>query len=424
MPLLQPLRPSQSEGSALPKLRILFVGIGPPIPTTSGQRIRNRNLLRAIKSEGHEVTLICFGESGGPQPLSPELTEICKRARIVPLPPNGSSTDQFWSRLKALFTWNPHGVGHFQHEAMRSAVEEELTSGPFDLVICDDVYMLSNIPECSGTPVVLNKHDLTFEIFKRFSQIEKNLAKKIYARLECWKVRRLEFLACHRVSAIFACSPRDKEMIQESEPGSTVFVLPNTIDTAKYSSDSQDDGHTILYTGAMDWLPNRDAVAYFIEQIYPLVKKSIPEARFIIAGRNPPKDFCERYSEIGSVSFTGTVSDVGIQIARATVCVVPLRIASGTRLKILEASAAGKAVVSTRVGVEGLDLDAGQDILIADDPQSFAASVIKLLRDPNRRKHLAESARRKVEQLYGIPALQAAVRDAFESLRPALVRSR
>jgi len=365
---------------------------------------------------------MCFAEPDEIDRMPPELGEICEKVIMIPAPFHQHGWKQLASRLRALLTWEPYGLRHFRQKTMRSAIEQALSSGFFDLLICDDVYMFFNIPELHGTLLVLNKHDLTFEIFRRFSQIEKNLAKKIYARLECWKVRRLEFFACHRVSAIFACSQRDQKLIQDGEPGSTVFVLPNTIDTAKYNSDLQDDGRTILYTGAMDWLPNRDAVAYFLEQIYPLVKKSVPEAQFVVAGRNPPQEFCERYSQIGSVSFTGTVPDLGNQIARATVCVVPLRIGSGTRLKILEASAAGKPVVSTTVGAEGLDLNFGQDILIADDPESFAASVINLLHDPNQRKHLAKSARTKVERLYGIPALRAAVRNAFESLRPVPAR--
>jgi len=171
----------------------------------------------------------------------------------------------------------------------------------------------------------------------------------------------------------------------------------------------------VLYMGGMDWFPNRDAVEFFVTQILPELRVLAPEARFVVAGRNPPAEFVRRFAASG-ITFTGTVPDMRPEIARAAVCVVPLRIGSGTRLKILEAGAMGKPIVSTSIGAEGLDLIKGTEIILEDQPRAFAKAVADLLRDASRRRALGEEARRWVESRYSFPVLRSAVREALAKL--------
>ncbi|PYT34817.1 MAG: glycosyl transferase family 1, partial [Acidobacteria bacterium] len=156
----------------------------------------------------------------------------------------------------------------------------------------------------------------------------------------------------------------------------------------------------------MDWFPNRDAIEFFVNQIFPLIRRDAPAAEFIAAGRNPPRELIDRFSAVPGVKFTGTVPDMRPFLQQAGVCVVPLRIGSGTRLKILESAAAGKAIVSTRLGAEGLDFVDGQEILLADDPVSFAGCIVALLRDPSRRRAMGEAACRRVRQQYSCETLK------------------
>ena len=166
----------------------------------------------------------------------------------------------------------------------------------------------------------------------------------------------------------------------------------------------------------MDWFPNRDALEYFVRAIFPLVQKEVPGVRLIAAGRNPSPEFRARFADVSALEFTGTLPDLRPVIAKAAVCVVPLRIGSGTRLKILEAGAMGKAMVSTTVGAEGLDFVPGKEILIADDPAEFARNVVELLRDPARRKAIGEAARHRVLQDYDVTALERSIAAAFQRL--------
>src|SRR5260370_38802585 len=147
-------------------------------------------------------------------------------------------------------------------------------------------------------------------------------------------------------------------------PAARIYILPNVVDGRIYEPAYEDDGRTVLYVGAMDWFPNRDAVDYFAEEILPRLRRKVPQLHFTVAGRNPSQKMHERYRDFPDVTFTGSVAEMRPIIANAAVCVVPLRIGSGTRLKILEAAAMGKAIVSTRLGPEGLELFPAQRIAL------------------------------------------------------------
>jgi glycosyltransferase involved in cell wall biosynthesis len=166
----------------------------------------------------------------------------------------------------------------------------------------------------------------------------------------------------------------------------------------------------------MDWLPNQDGVEFLVRDILPRLRQLAPSVRVMLAGRNPSEAMLRRYAGDPDVSFTGTVADLRPIIARAAVCVVPLRIGSGTRLKILEAAAMGKAIVSTTLGAEGLDLEHGREILLEDRPDAFAEAVALLLTDRKRSSALGSAARLVVEEQYSIPALRRQLRHLLASL--------
>jgi glycosyltransferase involved in cell wall biosynthesis len=166
----------------------------------------------------------------------------------------------------------------------------------------------------------------------------------------------------------------------------------------------------------MDWYPNREALEFFVTGIFPRIRSQVPDVRFVVAGRNPPEEFRQRLGHIPGVEFTGTVSDTHAEIASAAGCVVPLRIGSGTRLKILEAAAMAKPVVSTRLGAEGLEFRDGQEIALEDEPAAFADAVVKLLSAAPDRHRLGQAARKRVEQNYRFHALRVSLRSAMSVL--------
>lgn len=392
-------------------MRILHLAMVPPEPPTNGHRLRCRSLLQALVHQGHRVSLLSYAGREEAAAPPPELARLCEEFQLLPEPQENPA----WGRLVSLASPRPYGARRFTTAAMRAAVTEKLKQG-FDAILCEDIYMAGNVPPDCTLPLLLNKHDITYRIVGQFVRGEHNWLKKLYGRLEHGKIRRLEIAACGAAAVVLACSDWDKELLAQDCPGANFAVLPNVVDVAAYTPANGDDGQTVLFAGAMDWLPNQDGAEYFLDQIMPKLRQLTPRARFVVAGRNPPRKMLRRYGGIPDVHFTGAVRDMRAVIAQAAVCAVSLRIGSGTRMKILEAGALGKAVVSTTLGAEGLGLRHGEEVLLADDPRSFAEAVAALLKDPALRQRLGRAARARVERDFSQAVLQARLAQALAAL--------
>lgn len=393
--------------------QILFVGLCPPCPMTNGQRIRNHNLIHVLKQEGFDVFLLAFAEPNEMAKPDEELHSLCANVKLIPMPRRTGRAREYFTRILNIFERAPYGPRRFRSKFMAAAIQTAVRQHRFEAIICDDVYIATNLPKNLSTPLLLNKHDLTYEIMARYIEKESNFLKRMYVSLESRKVRRLELAECNRASAVLACSTRDKNLIQGECPESRVFVLPNVVDMETYTPEADIDGNMVLFVGSLDWLPNRDAAEYFVDQVFPFLRKSHPDARFVVAGRFPPPEFRESLARVPGVELIANVPDIRNLLARSTVCVVPLRIGSGTRLKILEAAAMCRPIVSTRIGAEGLDFVEWQEIILEDDPEKFARAVSELLTDAERRKSMGQAARDRVYRQYGLPALRDAVRMAL-----------
>jgi len=396
-------------------MRILFTSLAFPFPPNKGHRVRNSSLLLALAREGHRVTLASFA---GPEDGShlPQAERCCERVITVPEPRPHVAWDLL-SRLRAAATATPFGVKRFSQPRMAAALLAELRHAAYDAVICDDIYMFGNLPSRTNAPVLLNKHDLTYEIMERYAAYERNPVKRAYVRLEARNVRRWEVRVCAAADAVLACSERDRQIIRELCPRTTVCVVPNAIDVERYRplapvSAPGDDGRTLLYIGAMDWHPNRDAVGYFVREVLPAVRRLVPGVRFVVAGRGASLEL-QNSLWAEDVVFTGEVPDMTAQLAAATLCVVPLRIGSGTRLKIIEAAAMEKATVSTSLGAEGLEFAAPGEIMLADTAEAFALATAELLNAPERRAQMGRKARTRASESYSIAALQKALRSTL-----------
>lgn len=387
-------------------MRILFVALGFPLPSNNGHRMRSWSLLQALAAEGHELSLLSFRESDDAQTDDPRLHSVCRDVTAVPFRfTNLSSGGDYLKRALAVFSPLPYVSSRFSSARMRERMAEILSQGEFDLIIGDTVFSLLNLP-ATDVPVALNAFDLEHLILERYLAHESNPLKLAYGWLESRKLRRWEAKACSQAAWVMSCSQHDRELVQKLCPGVPTVVVPNIVDVHSYAPAGDVDEPVLIYQGGMDWYPNRDAVEYLAFEILPLLRRLVPHFKVIVAGRNPSPEFRQRFAAIAELSFTGTVRDMRLQIAKAAVGVVPLRIGSGTRIKILEAAAMGKPIVSTTIGAEGLEFLDGSEILIADQPQAFAEAMAGLLRDAARRRSLGHAARRRVEQRYSMSVLR------------------
>jgi glycosyltransferase involved in cell wall biosynthesis len=240
-------------------------------------------------------------------------------------------------------------------------------------------------------------------IWKRHFEVQKNMLKTTYLRRQWRKMQRFEKEACRRFDAVIAVSAEDRDQMRDEYGVNAVFEVPTGVDTDFFTPSRKEriDPHNVVFTGSMDWLPNEDAIRYYTDHILPLVRRSIPDASLTVVGRNPYPSLLELSRRDPSIIVTGRVDDVRPYMERAAVYVVPLRIGGGTRLKIFEAMAMEKAIVSTTVGAEGLPVTDGRELRIADTPETFAAALVYLLTKPEAARKLGQASARVVRERFG-----------------------
>jgi polysaccharide biosynthesis protein PslH len=374
-------------------MKVLVLDEEFPYPTNNGKRTRSFNLYRRLVSQ-FQIRYVSYGEDGlAAEALRSEGIEpVAVRAR-VPL----KQGPLFYSRLLAnLLSPLPYIVTSHYSQVYQDAVRDNVAQFRPDLVVCEWTPYAEYVKGLSSIKKLLSTHNVEADIWQRYYENETNWIRCWYIRKQWRKVERFERAALSWVDAATAVSDLDCARLAKECPGLRMATIPNGVDLDYFRALPQPaQRRHLVFTGSMDWRPNQDAARYFIREILPLLKQARPDLECTFVGRDPPPDI-KRLGHVPGVHITGTVDDVRHYVERATVYIVPLRIGGGSRLKILEALAMGRAVVSTTVGAEGLDVAHERQVLLADDPQSFAAAVLRLLDDPERCRELAVQGRRLV----------------------------
>ena len=248
-----------------------------------------------------------------------------------------------------------------------------------------------------GVPVILDAHNVEHEIITRLAEVEPTVPRRIYSKINGWKFRREETRLVRKVDRVAVTSDPDREIFEQRVPGTSPVVIHNGVDTDRFKPVGEiGEGRGILFFGALDYFPNEDAVRFFHREVWPLLRTERPDLTWTIVGREPGQSI-SRLDVEPQIKVQGFVEDIRAPVDGAAVIVVPLRAGSGTRLKILEAMAMGKPVVTTTIGAEGLTTVDGRHLIIADEPAHFARAISSLLDSPEARRSIGTAARRFVE---------------------------
>jgi polysaccharide biosynthesis protein PslH len=383
-------------------MRILWVKAGGLWPLTSGGRIRSFHTIREL-SKRHEVSVITTHAPGDDVEELREQLAGCAGVSAPAYAADKQGSAGFAAALAR--SWAsplPVDLWRWRIPEVQRAAADRLASADIDVCIGDFLSAMPNLPRRARVPVVLFQHNVEHVIWRRLAGTVPAWQRPL-VEVEWRKLRRYERSACEGATLTIAVSEADRKLLASLAPRATVRATPTGVDTDYFAPREGKGGEAgIAFVGSMDWYPNEDAALHLMESILPEVRRELPGIEATIVGRNP-SDRVRAAAAAAGVRVTGTVDDVRPYIADAAVLVVPLRAAGGTRLKIYEALAMGKAVVSTSVGAEGLPLEAGRHYLQADDPQAFAAAVVSLLRDPERRAALGEAGRRLVVERFSWP---------------------
>lgn len=385
-------------------MKILWVKADKLLPVQNGGNIRTYHVLRYLSSR-HQLTFYSYyGGKADPayerelQAQLPGAIAVCTRKSEL------SGVARGIDYLTHLGAEPPYAVSRFADIGVQKQIRPWFREQRFDVAVCDFLDAAINFPGRLNVPSVLFQHNVESEIWRRHAETASNPVKKALYRMEFKKMLRYERNAVRKFQHVIAVSENDRSLMMRWVDGDRVTVVPTGVDLSHYRPDptSPEPAPLITFIGAMDWEPNVDGVEYFCSEVWPTIKTEVPTARFRIVGRNPVRRVQKWASE--SIEVTGKVPSVVEHLQQSAAVIVPLRIGGGTRLKIYEAMATAKAVVSTTIGAEGLDVHSGRDIILADDAGAFSQSVIMLLRDRDLRSRY-EKAAAETAARYDWPAI-------------------
>jgi glycosyltransferase involved in cell wall biosynthesis len=377
-----------------------------PYPPRGGATLRNYNLIKEC-AKTHKIHLITFTQEPylrDPAKLQASidtLKQCCEEVKVFKIPTDGNKLKWLLLLFFNLFSLLPYSVWRFWSKDMAAAIKDSLARNKFDAVEIGTIALLKYSNLAPGIPKLLVHHNIESELLKRRSKTEKNPLARAYLALQAFKLKRLEIKASKIVDHHTTVSELDKQILLKSCPDIKVTVVDNGVDTEYFTpGDETVEPNTLVYAGGMSWYPNAEAMIYFSQNIWPLLNKEIPDIKMNLIGANPPSELLEFCKTEPQFRMLGFVDDVRPFIRKSAVYIVPITVGGGTRLKILDAMAMGKAIVSTSIGCEGIKTEDGKNIVIADNPAEFARKVMLILGDEQLRAKLSLEARRTAELNY------------------------
>lgn len=377
-------------------MKILWLSSGFLHPTTRGGQIRTLEMLRRLRTR-HEIHYLALYD-GRPEALA-RSSEFCFKAWPVPFVLAPRDSPRFWVQsARALLSQLPIVVARKRSRAARLLIEKVLRTERFDVVVCDFLTPTVNLP--TSQPFVLFEHNVETVIWRRYAENAKDPVRRAFFRTQAERLLAFERGACRRAAHVIAVSDEDAKLLRDLCGISHVSAVPTGVDAAYFSRPAarDADAFSLIFAGSMDWMPNVDGMLWFVREVMPLIRRQVPQCLLTIAGRRPAAAI-RRLSAVDSgIRVTGTVEDMRPYLWSAGVSIVPIRIGSGTRLKIYESMAAETAVVSTSIGAEGLGVSSPDTIRIADAPEDFAGACVELLTDPNVRARQTAAAFRLVSE--------------------------
>jgi sugar transferase (PEP-CTERM/EpsH1 system associated) len=406
---------------AVGRKQILFLTPQLPFPPQQGTAIRNLNLIRQV-AKRHRVHLLSFAHHPAESVDRGPLDDLCETVWTVPVPQRNG-----WQRLRTVLGSPLPDMHHRLRSAAMSRRLETLAAAVApDVVQIEGLEMAQyglRLQTLAGKPFRLGydahnaEHILQKRIFESDLRRPPRWPAALYSWIQWQKLLRYEARICRTAWQVVACSTTDARCLGRLVSGLRAIVVPNGVDTQEHRPGVVPPARLgpapLVFTGKMDFRPNVDAVLWFANRVLPALRETVPEAHFYVVGKSPHPRLVPLEKAPG-ITITGFVEDVRPYVAAAAVYVVPLLTGGGTRLKVLEAMAMGRAIVSTSLGCEGISAVDGRDVVLANRPAEFAQQICGLLQDASRRQQLGRSARAFVVQHFQWQTVTAPLTEAYE----------
>ncbi|HWR17300.1 MAG TPA: glycosyltransferase [Terriglobales bacterium] len=401
-------------------MKILWVKSGGLIPADHGGRIRSYNLLKQL-ARHHEVTFFTFYPEE-PNDIHAELDNVFHRVvRYTFKQPPAKGFQDAIAYGRNLLSLRPYSLTKYCRPGIRERLAEVMRKERFDVVICDFLISGGVIPWETDVPIVLFTHNVEAQIWERSYKLADNPIWKTVCWREYKTMARLEERLVKDADHVLAVSEDDKRGFLPYVSPEKISVIPTGVDPEYFQPvpGVPEKPNSLVFTGSMDWLPNDEGILYFVEQILSLVQQRVPDVSLTVVGRKPSERLKTLAAANPAIRVTGRVEDVRPYMTEASVYVVPLLIGSGTRLKVFEAMAMAKAMVSTPLGTEGLPVTHGENSMLADNPKDFADHVVSLLRNREERERIGKNARNFVEANFSWEAVGKVLEQVLQKVTNA-----
>jgi polysaccharide biosynthesis protein PslH len=404
------------------RLNILSVSPMPASPPRFGAQARVHGLMTQL-ARRHDLTAVVLVDDEFDSDECRRATQAyCREVVIVPNPYGREGLAKRLLQLRSLASTRSFERLRVTLPALQRTLDRVLRARRFDVVNLEFPYLghydLRQAPPGQRLPLlVVDSHEIAHDLARQFARAGGNLGRRLYAGANWRKLRREELGTYRQADGVYLCSAADERRLLDHASGVRMAVIPNAADVEYYQprpTDPPPDGRTIVYFGLLSTVPNVDGVIHFVQDIWPRIAAAHPDAHCKIIGGRPPPTLLALAGP--RVELTGFVPDLRPHLAAAAAVVVPLRLGGGTRLKIVEAMAMGKAIVSTTLGAEGIEAVRGRDLLVEDQPAAFADAVSHLLAEPGLAARIGKSARQVAVERYGWSEAAQALEKFYRNL--------
>jgi len=404
------------------RLDILCVSQMPASPPRFGAQARMHGLMTEL-ARRHDLTAVMLvDDEFDVDECRRAMQAYCRDVVLVQNPYGRDGLAKRLLQLRSLASTSSFDRLRVTLPALQEALDQVLRARRFDIVNLEFPYLghciLRQAPPGEKLPrLVVDSHEIAYDLARQFAAAGTNLGRRLYAGANWRKLRREEIGVYGEADGVYLCSVDDERRLLDTIPDARTTVIPNAADIDYYQprrTDPAPDGRTVVYFGLLSTIPNIDAVAHFVQDIWPRIAKAHPDARCKIIGGRPPPSLLALAGP--DIELTGFVPDLRPHLAAAAAVVVPLRLGGGTRLKIVEAMAMGKAIVSTSLGAEGIEAVPGRDIIIEDQPAAFADAVNRLLAEPDRAARIGAAARQAAVEKYAWSAAALALEGFYREI--------
>jgi glycosyltransferase involved in cell wall biosynthesis len=397
---------NRRTGMSPERLNILYVSQMPASPPRCGAQARMHGLMTQL-ARRHDLTSVALvDDEFDIEECRRAMQDYCRDVALVPNPYGRDGPTKRLLQLRSLASSRSFERLRVRVPALQQTLDRFLRAKRFDIVNLEFSFLgqcnLRQAPPGDRLPtLVVDSHNIDYDLARQYAHGGSSLVRRLYAGINWRKLRREELATYRDADGVYLCSAEDEQRLLEEVPGVRTTVIPNSADVEScqpHPTDPPSDGRTVVFFGLLSYVPNIDGVIHFVQDIWPRIAAFHPDARCkIIGGQAPPSLLALAGPK---VELTGLVPDLRAHLAAAAVVVVPLRLGGGTRLKIVEAMAMAKPIVSTRLGAAGIEAVPGRDLLLEDQPAAFADAVNRLLAEPERAARIGQSARQLAVERY------------------------